>query len=97
MNLLTDIFLYSILASVITWAIFGLIVGMIAYFFKPHSSGGFLLTVATATLGSLTGGFLASIVFGTRVSGFDLQSLIVAGTSALMLIVIQRTLVNTNN
>jgi uncharacterized membrane protein YeaQ/YmgE (transglycosylase-associated protein family) len=91
-NTLGNILFYSVLANVLTWGLFGLAVGVIAYLLSPKN-GGFLITITTGVLGSMIGGFLASLLFGTRITGIDLQSFIVALSGALIMVALQKSLV----
>lgn len=57
------------LVSIITWAVFGLIIGAIARFLYPGSqSMSIIATMVLGILGSLLGGFI-SYLFGFRPSG----------------------------
>lgn len=53
------------LMGVVSWCVFGLIVGVIARFLMPgRQSMGWLLTMALGIVGSFAGGFISSLIFG---------------------------------
>lgn len=77
--------------NVLSWLVFGLIVGLIANAIDPAPSrGGWVGAIVLGILGSLVGGFLASLVFGVGVAGFDFTSFIVALLGSLLLLYIGR-------
>jgi uncharacterized membrane protein YeaQ/YmgE (transglycosylase-associated protein family) len=78
--------------NVLSWVIFGLIVGIIAHFLDPRGEerGGVVGTVILGILGALVGGLIANVVFGIGLRGFDFQSFIIAMAGSLILLVIQR-------
>ena len=54
------------IASLISWLVFGLIVGAIARFLMPGSqSMGWLMTIVLGIVGSFAGGALSALIFGT--------------------------------
>lgn len=55
--------------AVISWCVFGLLVGLVSRLLAPgHSHLGVLGTIALGIAGSLTGGFLSNLIFTNRVS-----------------------------
>jgi len=53
--------------TLIVWAVFGLVVGLIARaVFPGRQSMGLLATMAVGVVGSFVGGILASLIFGGR-------------------------------
>lgn len=74
-----------------SWLVLGLLVGIIAKFLMPGKDpGGFVITIILGIAGAFLGGFIGSrIGFGT-VSGFDLRSLLIAVSGAIVLLVIYR-------
>ncbi len=76
--------------GIITWPIFGLIVGALARYFLPGpDSMGLFATLALGVAGSFVGGFLASLIFtGTNV-GLQPSGWIgsIAGAMIVLLIV----------
>ncbi len=81
------------LQNVLAWLAFGLIAGLIVHLIdRSTTKGGIAATVFTGIIGALFGGILAEAVLGLRVTGFNLQSLIVAVAGALILAVLQRAI-----
>jgi len=79
------------LSTIVGWIIFGLIVGIIAHLIDPKNvRGGIVGTVLTGVIGALLGGFLANLIFGVGVTGFNLTSFIIA--VALILAFLERML-----
>lgn len=79
--------------SVIGWIIFGLIAGTIANAIDPHpSSGGIIGAIVLGIVGAMVGGFLANILLGIDVTGFNLTSFIVAIAGSLLLLFVGRAL-----
>lgn len=78
--------------NIIAWIVFGLIVGLVAYYIDPASKkAGLVGTTILGILGALLGGFLGSLLFGVGITGFDLSSFIVAVIGALVLLFVGRT------
>jgi uncharacterized membrane protein YeaQ/YmgE (transglycosylase-associated protein family) len=74
--------------GIVTWAVWGLFVGIFARLLKPgRQRVGILLTIVLGVVGSLAGGFLATEVLGIAdFDDFDFGSFIIAvGTSVLLL------------
>lgn len=77
--------------SILMWILFGLIVGVIANAIDPYpSSGGLLGSVVLGIVGAMVGGFLADLLFGVGVTGFNLPSFLVAIGGSLILLFIGR-------
>ena len=54
------------ITSIISWLVFGLIVGAIARFLLPgRQSMGWLMTAALGIVGSVVGGAISWLIFGT--------------------------------
>jgi uncharacterized membrane protein YeaQ/YmgE (transglycosylase-associated protein family) len=77
--------------GLLSWLVLGLLVGIIAKFLMPGKDpGGLVITIILGIAGAFLGGFIGSrIGFGT-VSGFDLRSLLIAVSGAIVLLVIYR-------
>ena len=73
--------------GVISWAILGLIVGIIAKFLMPGKDpGGLLMTIAIGVAGAFVGGFIStSLGFGS-VTGFNASSVAIATGGAMLLL-----------
>jgi uncharacterized membrane protein YeaQ/YmgE (transglycosylase-associated protein family) len=79
--------------DLLAWAVFGLIAGVIANAIDPHeSSGGILGAIVLGVVGAMVGGFLANLVFGVGVSGFNISSLVVAVLGSLLVLMAGRAL-----
>lgn len=75
--------------SLLYWIVFGLIAGSIADFIAPGNLG-MMGSIVLGVLGAVVGGFLGEKYFGVSVTGFNVQSFIVAVMGSLLLIVISR-------
>lgn len=79
--------------SVIGWIIFGLIAGAVANAIDPHpSSGGIVGAMVLGVVGAMVGGFLANLLLGIDVTGFNLTSFVVAIAGSLLLLFVGRAL-----
>lgn len=77
--------------NILAWIIFGLIVGVIANIIDPRPArGGLLGAIILGIVGALVGGFLANLVLGIGVTGFNLTSFIVAIAGSLIVLYIGR-------
>ena len=77
--------------NVLSWILFGLIVGIVANAIDPSPNrGGILGSVLLGIVGALVGGFLANLVFGITVTGFNLTSFLVAIAGSLILLLVGR-------
>lgn len=79
--------------NVLLWILFGLVAGLIAQAIDPRrNNGGILGTLVLGIAGALVGGFLASLIFGVGVTGFNLTSLIIAVLGAIILLYLGRAI-----
>ena len=77
----------------LAWIVFGLIAGTLANLLDPHpSSGGFLGSIALGITGSVVGGFVANLLFGLNVTGFNFTSFIIAILGSLLLLFLGRAI-----
>lgn len=77
--------------NILTWIVFGLVVGIIANLIDPSSErGGIFGAILLGVLGALLGGFLGDLIFGVGVTGFNLSSFIVAVIGSLILLALSR-------
>lgn len=75
--------------NIIAWIIFGLIAGAIAKFLKPGAdAAGWATTIIIGILGSVVGGFLGRIFFGSDVTNdvFSLYSLGMSVVGAILVL-----------
>jgi len=82
----------GITMGIIAWIIFGLIAGVIAKFIMPgRDGGGFIVTCILGVVGAVVGGWLATMFgIGGTVSGFNLQSFLVAVVGAILVLLVYR-------
>ncbi len=78
--------------GILAWIIIGLIAGWLAGLVMKGSGYGVLGDIIIGIIGALIGGFLASVLFGVGISGFNLPSLIIAFLGAVILVAIVRAL-----
>lgn len=79
--------------NIVSWVIFGLVVGVIANLIDPQpSQGGLVGAIILGILGALLGGFLANLIFGIGISGFNFTSLAIAVLGSLLLLFIGRAI-----
>jgi uncharacterized membrane protein YeaQ/YmgE (transglycosylase-associated protein family) len=65
--------------GILLWALFGLIAGALAKFLMPGKApGGILLTIALGIVGAVVGGFIGTQLGFGDISGFNLQSMLLA-------------------
>lgn len=78
--------------GILAWIIFGLIAGAVAKFIMPgNDPGGWIVTIIIGILGAVVGGFLGGLLFGTGgVTGFNLQSFLIAVLGAILLLFLYR-------
>ena len=77
--------------NILSWILFGLVVGIIANALDPNPNrGGVLGAVLLGIAGALLGGFVANLFFGISVTGFNLTSFLVAIAGSLLLLFLGR-------
>lgn len=77
--------------NILAWVLFGLIAGVIANMIDPRpAQGGVLGAIVLGIVGALLGGFLANLLFGVGVTGFDLTSFIIAVAGSLLVLMVGR-------
>ena len=79
--------------GIIAWIVLGLIAGFIASKIVNHTGSGIIMDIVLGVVGALVGGFLFSIFGATRVSGFNIYSMIVAIVGAVVVLWIYHALV----
>lgn len=81
------------LSNILSWVIFGVLVGLVANVVDPKPAvGGVLASVVFGILGAVAGGWIANMVFNQSVLGFNLTSFVVAVMGALLLMFIYKVL-----
>lgn len=82
--------------NTLSWIIFGLIVGIIANAIDPQPErGGVLGAMVLGVVGAVVGGFLANVLFGLSITGFNLTSFAIAVAGSLILLFAGRALQRT--
>ena len=77
----------------LAWILFGLIAGVIANIIDPRpTQGGLLGAIVLGIVGVLVGGFLANLIFGVGVSGFDFTSMLIIVAGSLLVLMVGRML-----
>lgn len=85
-------------SNIVFWLLFGLLVGVIAHLVDPADvRGGLIGTIITGIVGALIGGFVANTLFGLSITGFNLQSLLIAVAGALVLSFLERWIFRRGN
>lgn len=88
------LFGYYTVMSILSWIVFGLIVGLIAQLLNPNpSKGGILSSAILGIVGAVTGGFVADALLGISITGFNLSSFVIAVAGAIVVVGIQNALV----
>lgn len=78
--------------SIIAWLIIGGIAGWVASLLAgTNAQMGLLANIIVGIVGALLGGFLFNLLGSTGVTGFNIWSLIVAVTGALILLLIVKS------
>ncbi len=81
--------------GILSWLLFGLIVGALAKWLMPGKDpGGLFVTILIGIAGAMVGGFLASLIGIGGVSGFNFGSIMVAVAGALLLLWLYRKFKN---
>ena len=76
--------------SILGWIILGLIAGWLAGVLVKGSGYGVVEDIVLGILGALVGGAITSSLMGVDITGFNLESLLVAVLGAIVVIFIAR-------
>jgi uncharacterized membrane protein YeaQ/YmgE (transglycosylase-associated protein family) len=77
--------------SIIAWIVLGLIAGWLAGQFMRGGGYGIVGDIVLGVLGAIVGGWLTGLILGRdMMTGFNIESLIVAVIGAIVLIAISR-------
>ncbi len=77
--------------GILSWIIFGLIAGAIAKFLTPgRDPGGCIITIVIGIVGSLLGGYIATLFGFGGISGFDFRSFVIAIFGSILLLFLWR-------
>ena len=75
--------------GILSWILFGLIVGALARVFSPTKDvGGIIATTVIGIVGAVVGGFIGTQLGIGAVTGFDLVSLALATVGAVLLLLL---------
>ena len=67
------------LLNIISWAVFGLLIGAVIHWIDPGDvRGGVFGTLILGILGALLGGFLAKALFNINITAFSVNGFIAA-------------------
>ncbi|NLX98316.1 MAG: GlsB/YeaQ/YmgE family stress response membrane protein [Rhodopirellula sp.] len=81
------------ITTVVSWIVFGLIVGAIARLLMPgRQNMGWLMTIVLGIVGSFAGGALSTLLFGSSDGGFHPGGWIMSIIGALILLIAYSTL-----
>lgn len=79
--------------GILSWIVFGLIVGILAKFVLPgRDPGGIFVTILLGIGGAVIGGMIGTQLGFGKVSGFDLRSFLLAISGAVLLLYSYRLL-----
>jgi uncharacterized membrane protein YeaQ/YmgE (transglycosylase-associated protein family) len=76
--------------SIIAWILLGLIAGWLAGVLVRGGGYGVIGDIILGIVGALVGGWITSTLLGVNISGFNLESLLIAVLGAIIVIVIGR-------
>lgn len=76
--------------SIFYWIIFGLITGTVTEFITPSGRGGIPGSIILGIIGAVVGSYLGQRFFGAKVTGFNIESFVVAVLGSLLVILIAR-------
>ena len=80
--------------SFIIWLIVGGIIGWVAsMIMRTDAQQGALMNIVVGIVGAFLGGFLGSLLFNTGLSGFSIQTILLAIVGSLILLWIYRVAV----
>ena len=79
--------------GILSWIIFGLIVGVLAKLIMPGKDpGGIIVTILIGIAGGVIGGLIWNLIGFGGVSGFDIRSLAIAVGGSILLLLAYRKL-----
>lgn len=79
--------------NIFSWFIFGTIVGIVANAVDPApNKGGILGSILLGVVGALVGGFIANLLLGINVTGFNVTSFLVAIAGSLLLLFVGKAM-----
>ncbi len=79
--------------DLLSFILLGLVAGFIGRQGRQQDGSGLVIDTAIGIVGAVVGGYLSSMVGGRGVTGFNLQSLIIAVIGAVIVLLVYRALV----
>lgn len=77
--------------GILSWIAMGLVVGILAKFILPGKDpGGMIITILIGIAGSSVGGYVGSFMGFGSVTGFNVESLLLAVGGAVILLILYR-------
>ncbi len=77
--------------GILSWIVMGLIVGVLAKFIMPGKDpGGIIITILIGIGGAFVGGFIGSFLGFGSVTGFNVESFLLAIGGAVLLLILYR-------
>ncbi len=77
--------------NILGWIVFGLVAGTLARFVMPgDDAAGCIVTIILGIAGAVVGGFIGTQLGMGRVTGFDVESLVLSVIGAMILLVMYR-------
>lgn len=82
--------------NIMTWVLFGLILGLLAFFLEKNHSMEELIGISLLGIcGALIAVVFASVVFGTNIMGFNMSSIFIAFMGSFSLLLMGKSLRST--
>lgn len=79
--------------GILSWIVMGLIVGVLAKFVMPGKDpGGLIVTIVIGIAGAFVGGYIGSYLGMGSVTGFNLESILIATGGAILLLLLFRAI-----
>jgi uncharacterized membrane protein YeaQ/YmgE (transglycosylase-associated protein family) len=78
--------------SIIAWIVLGLISGFIASRIVDNRGEGFLVDIVLGVVGAVAGGFVFHLFGSSGVTGFNVRSLFVSVTGAVLVLLTYRAI-----
>jgi len=78
--------------GILSWIVVGLIAGWLAGLVMKGGGYGIIGDIILGIIGALVGGFIGGAIFGVGISGFNIETLIVAFLGAVVVVALVRAL-----
>lgn len=78
--------------GILSWIVVGLIAGWLAGLVMKGGGYGILGDIILGIIGALVGGFIGGAIFGVGISGFNIETLVVAFLGAVVVVALVRAL-----